>query len=129
VLFRAVEIGAEVYAMAAACVRAQMLREQGNKSATDLADVFCREARERVRGNFRTLFGPPDSAVYRLAQRVLKGEYAWLEQGAILPMDLPFEPHEADESRPASAHVPSSVRENGELSAAGSARTLGEFGH
>jgi alkylation response protein AidB-like acyl-CoA dehydrogenase len=129
VLFRAVEIGAEVYAMAAACVRAQMLREQGNKSATDLADVFCREARERVRGNFRTLFGPHDGAVYRLAQRVLKGEYAWLEQGAILPMDLPFEPHEADESRPASAHVPSSVRENGELSAAGSARTLGEFGH
>src|SRR5438045_9020950 len=49
VLFRAVDIGAELYAMAAACSRAQMLAKQGRKEAVTLADVFCIEARGRIR--------------------------------------------------------------------------------
>ena len=126
VLFRAVEIGAELYAMAAACVRARMLQQRGNPNAIELADVFCREARERIRTSFRTLFGPHDAAIYRLAQRVLKGEHEWLEAGAIQWMSLPFEPHEADESRPASEHIPVTSREFAE---AGVVRSLGEFGH
>ncbi|MGQ0643195.1 MAG: acyl-CoA dehydrogenase family protein [Gemmatimonadaceae bacterium] len=126
VLFRAVEIGAELYAIAAACVRARMLQQRGNTNAVELADVFCREARERIRTNFRTLFGPNDGAIYRLAQRVLKGEHQWLEAGAIDWMSLPYEPHEADESRPASEHIPAS-RELAEV--AGSSRSLSEFGH
>jgi alkylation response protein AidB-like acyl-CoA dehydrogenase len=126
VLFRAVEIGAELYAMAAACVRARMLEQRGNPNAMELADVFCREARERIRANFRTLFGPHDGAIYRLAQRVLKGEHKWLEAGAVDWMSLPFEPHEVEESRPASDHVPGTREFAG---VADSGRTLGEFGH
>src|SRR5207253_7403088 len=48
VLFRAVDIGAELFAIAAACVRAQMLAKKGNTKAIVLADLFCREARVRV---------------------------------------------------------------------------------
>src|SRR6185312_16517286 len=44
VLFRAVDIGAELFAMAAACVRAHMLSKKGNTKAIALADLFCREA-------------------------------------------------------------------------------------
>src|SRR3990170_6429148 len=36
VLFRAVDIGSELFAMSAACVRAQMLREKGQKEAVSL---------------------------------------------------------------------------------------------
>jgi alkylation response protein AidB-like acyl-CoA dehydrogenase len=52
VLFRAVDIGADLFAMTAACVRARMLAQQGNREATELADLFCREARQRIRTNF-----------------------------------------------------------------------------
>ena len=127
VLFRAVEIGAELYAIAAACVRARMLEQRGNPNAIELADVFCREAKERVRVNFRQLFGPNDGAIYRLAQRVLKGEHAWLESGAVQWMELEYALQEAEESRPASDHVPGAARELAGV--AGSARALGEFGH
>lgn len=81
VLFRAVDIGADLYAMAAACVRAQMLAQRGQREAYRLADIFCREARQRIRRNFASLYGRTDGAVYRLAQEVLRGEHVWLEAG------------------------------------------------
>ncbi|MBA3343014.1 MAG: acyl-CoA dehydrogenase family protein [Gemmatimonadaceae bacterium] len=81
VLFRAVDIGAELFAMSAACVRAQMLAKNGQKEAISLADTFCREARLRIADHFRNLFGPNDENLYKLAMAVLKGEHAWLEQG------------------------------------------------
>ncbi len=81
VLFRAVDIGAELFAMSASCVRAMMLAEKGQKEAIALADTFCREARIRVDEHFRNLFGPNDENLYKLAMSVLKGEHAWLEHG------------------------------------------------
>jgi alkylation response protein AidB-like acyl-CoA dehydrogenase len=83
VLFRAVDVGAELFAMAATCSRAHFLAQRGDKNARDLADLFCREARLRIADHFHALFGPNDTALYRTAQRVLGGEYQWLEQGII----------------------------------------------
>ncbi len=83
VLFRAVDIGAELFAMSAACVRAQMLARAGQPQAIVLADAFCRGARERVAIRFHQLFGPNDPALYRLSQQVLAGEHTWLEQGIV----------------------------------------------
>jgi hypothetical protein len=85
VLFRAVDIGAELFAMSAAIVRAQMLAKKGDTNAIALADLFCREARLRVEDSFRNLFGVNDAALYRISQSVLKGEFAWLEQGIVPP--------------------------------------------
>ena len=62
VLFRAVDIGAELFAMTAVCVRAQMLAQQGNTEATELADLFCREARSRIKTNFHRFYGRNDGA-------------------------------------------------------------------
>jgi alkylation response protein AidB-like acyl-CoA dehydrogenase len=83
VLFRAVDIGAELYAMSAACVRAHMLKENGNPRGIELADMFCREARGRIEAKFDEMYGRHDAALYRLAMQVLKGEHAWLEEGIV----------------------------------------------
>jgi hypothetical protein len=83
VLFRGVDIGAELFAMAATCVRAHALASDGNKGALDLADLFCREARKRVDRLFDDFYGSDDGASYRVAQQVLKGEHAWLEEGVM----------------------------------------------
>src|SRR3982750_89542 len=92
VLFRGVDIGADLFAMTAACVRARMLAEQGNTEATELADLFCREARERIRTNFHRFYGKNDGAIYRVSQQVLDGRHAWLEQGIVGIMeDAPSE--------------------------------------
>jgi hypothetical protein len=83
VLFRAVDIGAELFAIAATCVRARAEAKRGHKSALLLADVFCREAEMRVDALFDNLFGRTDSSVYKLSQQVLEGEHAWLEAGIV----------------------------------------------
>jgi alkylation response protein AidB-like acyl-CoA dehydrogenase len=83
VLFRGVDIGADLFAMTAACVRARMLAEQGNAEATELADLFCREARQRIRTNFQRFYGKNDAAIYKVSQHVLDGRHAWLEQGIV----------------------------------------------
>jgi hypothetical protein len=85
ILFRAVDIGAELYAIAAACVRARMLAKRGQAGAERLADVFCRESRARIKHAFTALDGRNDVAHYKLAQEVLRGEHAWLEEGIMSP--------------------------------------------
>ena len=87
VLFRAVDIGAELFAMTAACVRAQMLAKQGNQDAIALADLFCREARQRIDQLFANFYGEYDGEMYKVAQQVMKGEHAWLEHGIISMLD------------------------------------------
>ncbi len=83
VLFRGVDIGADLFAMTAVCVRAQMLGQQGNKEAAELADLFCREARQRIKTNFERFYGKNDAAIYKVSQHVLDGSHAWLEQGIV----------------------------------------------
>ena len=95
VLFRAVDIGAELYAMAAACSRAHMLAGKGRPEAVVLADAFCIEARQRIRAHFRDLFGPSDPALYKVAMQVLRGEHSWLEQG-IVGLTPAVDPSEAE---------------------------------
>jgi len=85
-LGRIVDIGAELFAMAAACSRAEMLRmtepSQG-ETAYELADMFCAQARIRVEALFTGLWHNTDDADKCLADRVLDGEFTWLEEGVI----------------------------------------------
>jgi alkylation response protein AidB-like acyl-CoA dehydrogenase len=83
VLFRAVDIGADLFAMTAACVRARMLEQQGNREAIELADLFCREARLRIATNFDRFYGRNDRTMHKVARHVLAGSHAWLEDGII----------------------------------------------
>ena len=93
VLFRGVDIGADLFAMTAVCVRAQMLGQQGNNEAAELADLFCREARQRIKTNFERFYGKNDAAIYKVSQHVLDGSHAWLEQGIVGIMeDAPVKP-------------------------------------
>lgn len=101
ILFRAVDIGAELYAIAAACVRARMLAKRGQPQAERLADVFCRESKMRIRRLFATLDGRNDNAHYKLAQEVLRGEHTWLEEGIINPPSSADVP--ADRDHPSDA--------------------------
>ena len=86
VLFRLVDVGAELFAMAAACSRAEMLRREPGPEAAgavEMADLFCRQARRRIEESFRSLFRNDDVQTYRVAQHVLSGEHLWLEQGLV----------------------------------------------
>ncbi|MCX2748213.1 acyl-CoA dehydrogenase family protein [Arthrobacter sp. MI7-26] len=85
-LGRIVDIGAELFAMAACCSRAEMLLqtspEQG-AAAYELAEAFCEQARIRVDGYFEQLWRNTDDVDHELSSNVLAGDYAWLEAGIL----------------------------------------------
>ena len=80
VLFRAVDAGAELFAMAAACARAKAL---GTDEARALADCFCLESKVRIARSLEDLHGAADRELSQVARDVLAGKHTWLEQGAI----------------------------------------------
>jgi alkylation response protein AidB-like acyl-CoA dehydrogenase len=86
-LGRIVDIGAELFAMSAACVRAEHLRARGEngREAYQLADVFCRQARIRIEELFTRLWTNTDDLDRKVVKGVLSGTYAWLEQGIVDP--------------------------------------------
>ncbi|MGW4825632.1 acyl-CoA dehydrogenase family protein [Streptomyces sp. NPDC004227] len=88
-LGRVVDIGAELFAMSAACVRAELLRSQGDhgREAYQLADAFCRQARIRVAELFDRLWTNTDDLDRKVVKGVLGGAYTWLEEGVIDPSD------------------------------------------
>ena len=93
-LGRLVDIGAELFAITATCVRANDLIQRGGpESATvaDLADAFCDQARLRIAAMFTALWRNTDRADSRLARRVVDGDFTWQEVGLIDETDdLPW---------------------------------------
>ena len=86
VLFRLVDVAGELFAMAATCARARLLAARdpvGGGHAVQMADLFCRQARGRVRAKFKGLWRNEDVPTYRVAQEVLDGKHLWLEQGMV----------------------------------------------
>lgn len=86
-LGRFVDIGTELFAMAATCSRAEHLMKSAGadekKDLAQLADYFCTSARLRLKRNFDGLSHNADSKGYRLAQKVLQADYKCLRDGIV----------------------------------------------
>jgi hypothetical protein len=124
-LGRFVDIGAELFAISATCVRAQSMRSlpEGEK-VVRLAEVFCKQARLRVEDLFDRLFENADNSTYKLAQEVLRGEHAWLERGIMqaVPDGSPLS------RQPAGARAQQQKRDREGLSGTREATQLGATG-
>jgi alkylation response protein AidB-like acyl-CoA dehydrogenase len=85
VLGRIVDVGAELMVMTAVVVRARWLVEKGSDApgANTLADLYCRQARRRIKDRFRALFKNDDTEGYSVARRYLDGDFEWLEKGVV----------------------------------------------
>jgi hypothetical protein len=87
-LGRIVDIGAELFAIAAAVTYANTIKtehpERGEQ-AYALADLFCKQARSRVDALFSDLWSNNDDDNYKAAQDVMAGRFAWLEEGIADP--------------------------------------------
>lgn len=83
-LGRIVDIGAELFAMTAVCVRA--IAEEDHRRRAEsvaLADAFCYQARVRVGELDRALTTNADRTDRALTRAVLAGRVTWLEEGVL----------------------------------------------
>ena len=90
-LARVVDIGAELFAMSCAVVRADTIGRQERPEvaaqARELADLFCRQAHRRVDALFHELWHNDDDHQYEVALDLLRGRYLWFEDGILDPAD------------------------------------------
>jgi alkylation response protein AidB-like acyl-CoA dehydrogenase len=97
-LGRLVDIGAELFAMAAAAAYADTLgREQPERRAEayELAELFCRQAKRRAETLFADLWSNDDDENRAAAAQVLEGRYRWFEDDILDPSgDGPMIPDE-----------------------------------
>ena len=97
-LFRIVDIANELFAMAASVCRAHAMHRSGHPSAenaAELVDLFCRQARRKIKRLFADLWSNDDVRKYQVAQGVLAGRQLWLEamlEGFDEPVEAPAEP-------------------------------------
>ena len=86
-LGRFVDIGTDLFAIAATCARAQSMLKNGAKDESsemlNLADYFCASARLRIERNFDGLRRNTDRQAYRVAQQVLKNAPKTFEEGIV----------------------------------------------
>ncbi|MBI2517981.1 MAG: acyl-CoA dehydrogenase family protein [Opitutae bacterium] len=84
-LGRLADIGADLFAVAAACVYAQKLLRDGEPEVKvlGLVDDFRAQALMRVRQNFSGISTNADQQGYDLAQQVIQGEHEWIERGIL----------------------------------------------
>jgi hypothetical protein len=85
---RIVDIGAELHAIACACVYADTIareRPDRRREALELADLFCGQVRRRADRLFAELWSNDDNAQYTAAQQVLAGRYTWFEDDVLDP--------------------------------------------
>ncbi|HLF19132.1 MAG TPA: acyl-CoA dehydrogenase family protein [Candidatus Omnitrophota bacterium] len=85
ILNRIVDIGTELFAMAATCSYADHLArtqpEQAN--AVELADLFCRASRARIADLFKENASNFDKQSISVSKKLLAGRYEWLENEII----------------------------------------------
>lgn len=87
-LGRIVDIGAELFAIAAAVCYADTIgREHPERKteAVELAELFCQQAKRRAETLFDDLWSNDDDANHAAAERALAGRYTWLEDGIADP--------------------------------------------
>jgi len=83
-LFRTVDVVMELFAMSATICRARAMVDERHpeaERALELADLFCRGSRRKVRRLFREVWSNDDAVKNRVAASVMNGRHAWLEEG------------------------------------------------
>lgn len=86
ILSRYVEIGTDLYAMAASLARAEAMLAQtpDNKTINDVVDLFCNIARKRIENNFRMLRCNHDDLTDKVGKELLEGQLDWMVEGVYL---------------------------------------------
>jgi alkylation response protein AidB-like acyl-CoA dehydrogenase len=87
ILAHFVDVGTDLFAMASSLSRAEHELQQNpnNKALQNLVDLFCIQAKSRIRRNFKNVSCNPYKKVGTVSNAMLAGDYDWLYTDVILP--------------------------------------------
>lgn len=81
VINRLVQIGVDLFSMTTTCSYAQSLLDNDQRdNALQLADLYCKHARERIDLAFRSSSKNCDKEAIALTKNILNNEFEWMEE-------------------------------------------------
>ncbi|SCA62756.1 Probable acyl-CoA dehydrogenase FadE10 [Chlamydiales bacterium SCGC AG-110-M15] len=85
ILARLMEVGTELFAIAACCSYAEMLFEKNTNDITPihLAQHFATISKRRINDHFKAVNDNDDASANKIAESVIKGHMKWMEEGVI----------------------------------------------
>ncbi|MBI4556254.1 MAG: acyl-CoA dehydrogenase family protein [Candidatus Hydrogenedentes bacterium] len=86
-----VDIGTDLFAMAASLSRAESLlaKNPSDKTLQDLVDLFCRNAKKRIADNFRRARRNHNWLVNRVRDAYMEGKYDWMTTDIYKELEAP----------------------------------------
>lgn len=80
-MFRYVDVGTELFAMASTLSMAERMiaDNPADTSPQELSDLFCRGARRRIADHFRRIRKNHNDVIKQVSRGVLEGRYDWIE--------------------------------------------------
>ena len=91
-MFRAVDIAMELFVMVATIIRTKRLidsRAPSAKSAVELSDLYCRNAKHFIEARFAELWNNDDDLKYAVGRHVLEERFGWMEHKAAATATTP----------------------------------------
>lgn len=89
ILGRIVSIGTELLAMSTSCSRATALAKKNpaDKTPISLAELYCRQARRRIKDLFKAIISNDDVFANKVTNSMLDGKLTWMENDIIIPQE------------------------------------------
>ncbi|HIA48766.1 MAG TPA: hypothetical protein EYN96_12560 [Candidatus Hydrogenedentes bacterium] len=87
-----VDIGVDLFAMAAslAMAEAKLAQNPNDPTPNELADLFCKNARQRIKANFRAVGDNHNTDYDKVTETLMKGGFSWMYDEGIY-LDTPPE--------------------------------------
>jgi len=115
-----VDIGVDLFVMGSALSYADHLvaTNPADQSPQELADLFCREARRRIEGNFKAVKSNFNRSYNKVAGLLMDGKLDWLAEGSINPIPPQYRDWEKnDYEHPSQAAAPAAKPPAGKAAA------------
>ncbi len=118
-----VDIGTELFAMAASLSRAEYeLKSRTNdEHLQDMVDLFCTNARRRIKDSFRLVKRSHSKAIYTVSKAFMEGKYRWMIDGVYT--DFPPASRPARMTEPAETAKPEPLEPSPEEEESPAAKT------
>jgi len=106
ILANFVEIGVDLFAMAAvlANTEAKLAENPSDQTPQELADLFCKNARVRIAGNFKAVGKNHNGTYDRVTETLMNGEFSWMYNQDVY-LDIPPEFRGEAAAAPAAAEA------------------------
>jgi len=115
ILANFVDIGVDLFVMGATLANAESLlsKKSGDQTPNQLADLFCKNARERIERNFAAVKENHNADFQKVADSFMEGKFRWVSRDIYADLPPAYRDYAKNQYTPQAAEDRETVEHNG----------------